>query len=131
MQPLRMTNDGATMSSEKRKYGLRGQVDSVRVEVSEFKDEDERRVERPWYGYTIRFNAEGNVIEQVHNNPDGSTWRIVKDYSEAGELIATKNYDASGQLSGEVRYIYEGGRLVAEQSVAPDGQNESPGHLRI
>ena len=93
------------MSVEKQKYDLRGPVESVRVEVAEFKEEDGRRVEQPWYGYTIRFNPDGNVVEHVHRNPDGSAWRTTSDYSEAGELIATKNYDASGRLAGGVRYI--------------------------
>ena len=109
------------MSGEKQKYDLRGPVESVRVEVAEFKEEDGGRVEQPWYGYTIRFNHDGNVVEHVHHNPDGTAWRTTSDYSEAGELIATKNYDASGRLAGGVRYVYEEGRLVAEQAVAPDG----------
>jgi YD repeat-containing protein len=115
------------MRSDRQKNGLRGSVESVRVEVAEFKEEDGQLVEKPWYGYTLRFNPKGNVVEHVHHNPDGSAWRTINDYSEAGKIIATRNYDASGQLTHEVRYVYdEQGRLVAEQIVSPDGMTNTP-----
>jgi len=114
------------MKGDRQKHDLRGPVESARVEVAEFKEEDGQRVEKPWYGYTIRFNPEGNIIEHVHHNPDGSAWRTVTDSSETGELIATRNYDASGQLAHEVRYIYDEGRLVAEHTFAPDGTTNTP-----
>lgn len=115
------------MVSGKRKYDLRGPVESVRVEVAEFKEENGQLVEKPWYGYSISFNPEGDVSEHAHHNPDGSpVWRTVNDYSEAGELTATKSYDASGQLASDVRYIYDEGRLVAEQTFLPDGTTNTP-----
>lgn len=115
------------MKGDKQRHGLRGSVKSVRVEVAEFKEEDGQRVEKPWYGYSLNFNPEGDIIEHVHHNPDGSpAWRTVNDYSETGELIATRNYDASGQHAHEVRYIYDEGRLVAEHTFAPDGTMTTP-----
>lgn len=114
------------MKGDKQKHDLRGSVKSVRIEVAEFKEEDGQRVEKAWYGYRISFNPEGNIIEYVHHNPDGSAWRTVNDYAETGKLIATKNYDASGQLAHEVRYIYDEGMLVAEQIFAPDGTTNTP-----
>ena len=114
------------MKGDRQKHGLRGPVESMRIEVAEFKEEDGQRVEKPWYGYTISFNPEGNIIEHVHHNPDGTAWRTVNDYSETGELIATRNYDTSGQLAHEVRYIYDEGRLVAEHTFAPDGTMNTP-----
>lgn len=115
------------MGSDKQKHDLRGSVESVRVEVAEFKEEDGQRVEKPWYGYTIRFNPEGNIIEHVHHNPDGSAWRTVNDYSETGRLLTTRSYDASGRLAHEVRYVYdEEGRLISEQTLAPAGTMNTP-----
>lgn len=114
------------MKGDKQKHDLRGSVESVRIEVAEFKEEDGQRVEKAWYGSTINFNSEGNISEYVHHNPDGSAWRTVNDYSEMGELIATRNYDASGQLASEVRYIYDEGRLVAEHTFTPDGTMSTP-----
>jgi len=114
------------MNGDKQKYDLRGPVESVQLEVAEFKLEGGQRVEKAWYGSTINFNPEGSIIEYVHHNPDGSAWRTANDYSETGEIIATKNYDASGQLAHEVRYIFDEGRLVAEHTFAPGGTTNTP-----
>lgn len=114
------------MKGDKQKHDLRGPVESVRIEVAEFKEENGQRVEKAWYRYAISFNPEGNIIEYAHHNPDGSAWRTVNDYLETGKLIATRNYDASGQFASEVRYIYEEGKLVAEHTFAPDGTMSTP-----
>lgn len=80
-------------------------------------------VEQPWFAHTIIFNPDGQIAEQVNRNPDGTEWRTLNDYSDSGKLLATRSYDPSGTMSGEVSYIYDDeGRLVAEQSVNQDGK---------
>ncbi len=109
------------MKTDKEKHDLRGAVKSVRVETAEFKEQDGQFVEQAWFSRIITFNAQGNIVEYINRNPDGSTFRTVSDYSDAGELLAMKSYDADDKLVHEVIYSYDAqGRLLAEQTVVPD-----------
>ncbi|HSB27497.1 MAG TPA: hypothetical protein VLE19_06575, partial [Pyrinomonadaceae bacterium] len=104
-----------------------GPVKSVRVETAEFEERDGQIVEKPWMSDSTTFNQDGWIIEQVNRNPDGSEWRTVNEYSDAGTLQATRAYDASGLPSSEVRYIYDDElRLVSEQHHNPDGTITTP-----
>lgn len=109
------------MKTDKGKHDLRGAVKSVRVETAEFREQDGQLVEQAWFSHITAFNELGNIIEYINRNPDGSTFRTVNDYSDAGELIAMKGYDADNNLVHEVVYSYDAqGRLLAEQTVVPD-----------
>ena len=83
------------MKTDGKRQGLKGPVKSVRVETAEFEDRDGQIVEKLWLSSTTTFNQDGWIIEQVNRNPDGSEWRTVHDYSDAGKLQATRGYDAS------------------------------------
>ncbi len=109
------------MKTDKEKHDLRGAVKSVRVETAQFKEQDGQLVEQAWFDQTIAFNAQGNIIEHVHRNPDGSTFRTINNYSDAGQLLAMNSYDADNNLVHEVIYSYDAqGRLLTEQTVVPD-----------
>ncbi|HKA18816.1 MAG TPA: hypothetical protein VKN18_11050 [Blastocatellia bacterium] len=115
------------MKTDRERQGLKGPVKSVRVETAEFEERDGQIVEKPWLSDNTNFNQDGWIIEHVFRNPDGSEWRTVNDYSEAGKLQATKIYDASMLLNSEVRYIYDDQlRLVSEQHHNPDGIVTTP-----
>lgn len=115
------------MKTDRETQGLKGPVKSVRVETAEFEERDGQIVEKPWLSYSTTFNQDGWIIEQVNRNPDGSEWRTVNDYSDAGKLQATRAYDASSLPSSEVRYIYDDElRLVSEQHHNPDGIITTP-----
>lgn len=115
------------MKTDRERQGLIGPVKSVRVETAEFENSDGQIVEKPWLSDTTTFNQDGWIIEQVSRNPDGSEWRTVNDYSDAGRLHATRGYDASGLPNSEVRYIYDDElRLVSEQHHNLDGTVTTP-----
>jgi hypothetical protein len=115
------------MKTDREREGLKGPVKSVRVETAEFEERDGQIGEKPWLSHTTTFNQDGWIIEQVNRNPDGSEWRTVNDYSDAGKLQATRGYDASSLHSSEVRYIYDDElRLVSEQHHNPDGIVTTP-----
>ena len=115
------------MRTEKAKYGLTGPVKKVQIETATLEEQDEQIVEKPLFSQTIIFNKSGQVIEQLNRNPDGSEWRTVNDYSDSGNLLATKSFDPTGALTGEVRYIYDANdRLTTEQHVDPDGRVTTP-----
>ena len=112
------------MKTDKEKQELKGPVKSVQVESTHFEvQEDGQTIEMPGYSPTTIFNPDGWIIEQFHQNPDGSKWRIVYDYSETGKLITTTSYNNSDVPIGEVKYIYDDkGRLTAEQYKDEDGK---------
>lgn len=115
------------MRTDRTGQGLRGPVESVRVETAEFKEESSGLIERPWLSHTTTFDRDGRVVESAHRNPDGSVWRTVNDYSDAGKLLATRHYDPAGTPGGGVRYLSdEAGRLAAEQVLAPDETIRTP-----
>lgn len=115
------------MRTDREKHGLIGPVKSVRVETAQFEGQGGQLTEQPWFSHTVTFNQDGWLIEQVNRTPDGSEWRTANDYSDSGRLLATRTFDPSGALSGEVRYIYvDEGRLVAEQHVTRDGKVTTP-----
>ena len=115
------------MRTDREKHGLRGPARSVHVETAQFEEQDGQVEEKPWFSHTTTFNQNGWLTEQINRNPDGSEWRTVSDYSDSCKLLATKTYDPSGALSGEVRYIYDDeGRLVAEQHITQDGKVTTP-----
>jgi hypothetical protein len=102
-------------------------VKSVYVESAEIEEQDGGRVETPWLSHTMTFNQDGSIIESINRNPDGSTWCTLNEYSDAGQLIATRNYDSADQLSGQVLYTYDSEeRLMAEQSISRDGGVTTP-----
>ena len=115
------------MRTDKEKYGLRGPVKNVLIETAKFEEHDGQIAEKPWFSYAHTFNRDGHVIEQVTRNPDGSEWRTVNDYSDSGNLLATRSFDPTGTLNGEVRYIYDANdRLAGEQHVTRDGRVTTP-----
>ncbi|HEX8141331.1 MAG TPA: hypothetical protein VF553_01970 [Pyrinomonadaceae bacterium] len=112
---------------DREKQSLRGPVKSVRIETAQFKEQEGELVEEPWFGHTITFNRDGQIVEQVNINPDGSQWRTLNEYTDDGRLLTAKHYDPSGTLSSEIRYIYDlEGKLVAEQAMTPDGKVSMP-----
>lgn len=115
------------MRTDREKHGLIGPVKSVRVETAQFEGQGEQLTEKPSFSHTITFNQDGWLIAQVNRNPDGSAWRTANDYSDSGNLLATRSFDPSDALSGEVRYIYDDeGKLVAEQHTTQNGNVTTP-----
>lgn len=115
------------MKTDREKHSLRGPVKTLQVETARLDEQDGRLVEVPGLAYYVRFNPDGQIVEQVNRNPDGTEWRTTNDYSDSGRLLATRHYAPSGLLSGEVRYVYdEGGKLVAEQTLTGDGNVTTP-----
>ena len=112
---------------DKTKYGLRGPVKNVQIVTATVEEQDGQITEKPSFSYTISFNKEGQIVEQVNRNPDGSEWRTVNDYSDSGNLLATRSFDPKGAVHSEVRYIYDANdRLTAEQHVDLDGIVTTP-----
>ena len=112
---------------DKEKYGLRGPVKKVLIETAQFEEHNGQIGEKPWYGYSNTFNSDGQLIEQVNRNPDGSEWRTVYQYSDSGKLLSARTFDPSDTLNSEQRYIYDANdRLSAEQHVTRDGQVTTP-----
>ena len=112
---------------DKTNYGLRGPVKNVQIVTPQLEEQDGQITEKPSFSYTITFNKEGQVVEQVNRNPDGSEWRTVNDYSDSGNLLMTRVFDSKGALNSEVRYIYDANdRLIAEQHVDVDGTVTTP-----
>jgi hypothetical protein len=112
---------------EKTKYGLIGPVKNVQIVTARFEEQDGQITEKPSFSYTITFNKQGQVVEQVNRNPDGSDWRTVNDYSDSGNLLLTRGFDSKGALISEVRYIYDANdRLTAEQHVDAGGIVTTP-----
>ena len=110
------------MSTDKTKYGFIGPVKNVQIVTARFEEQDGQIAEKPWFSETIIFNRDGQIIEQLNRNPDGSEWRTVRDYSHSGNLLAMRSFDPTGTLNSEVRYIYDANdRLAAEQQVTSDG----------
>lgn len=111
------------MKTGKEQHSLRGPVQTVRIETARFKEQGGQLVEEPWFSHTITFNQEGQIVEQINRNPDGTEWHTVNDYGESGKLLVTRHYEPSGSLHSEVRYVYDAeGRLVAEQYKTLEGE---------
>ena len=99
----------------------------MHVEIAKLEEQDGQIAEKPWFSHTTTFNQDGWLTEQINRNPDGSEWRIVNDYSDSCKLLATRIYNPSGALSGEMRYSYDNeGRLVAQQHITQDGKVTTP-----
>ena len=115
------------MRTDKTKYGLTGPVKNVQIVTAQCEEQNGQITEKPSFSYTITFNKQGQVVEQVNRNPDGSEWRSVNDYTDSGNLLATRSFDPKGALNSEVRYIYDANdRLTAEQHVDLDGRVTTP-----
>jgi len=115
------------MRTDKTKHGLIGPVKNVQIVTAQFEEQDGQITEKPSLSYSISFNRAGQIIEQLNRNPDGSEWRSVNDYSDSGNLLATRSFDSTGTLNSEVRYIYDANdRLAAEQHVTHDGIVTTP-----
>lgn len=115
------------MRTDKTKYGLIGPVKYVQIVTAQFEEHDGQIAEKPLFSHTIIFNKSGHVIEQHNQNPDGSEGRGVHDYTDSGNLLATRSFDPTGALNSEVRYIYDANnRLTAEQHVDLHGRVTTP-----
>ena len=115
------------MRTDREKYGLRDTVERVLVETAQFEEQAGQITEKPWFSHRMTFNLDGWLTEQITRNPDGSEWRSVSDYSDSGNLLATRSYEPSGALGNEIRYIYDvEDRLVAEQHRTHDGKVTTP-----
>ena len=115
------------MRTDKTKYGLIGPVKNVQIVIPQLEEQDGQIAEKPLFSHTIIFNKSGQVIEQLNRNPDGSEWRSVNDYTDSGNLLATRSFDPTGVLNSDVRYIYDANdRLIAEQHVDLDGTVTTP-----
>ncbi|HKY41810.1 MAG TPA: hypothetical protein VJM50_01840 [Pyrinomonadaceae bacterium] len=115
------------MRTDITKYGMIGPVKNVRIVTARFEEHDGQIAEKPWFSQTISFNKTGQMVEQLTQNPDGSEWRTVNDYSDSGNLLATRSFDTADTLISEVRYIYDANdRLAAEQQVTRDGIVTTP-----
>jgi hypothetical protein len=111
------------MKTGKELHSLHGPVRSVRVETAQLRQQDGQLTEEPWFSHSITFNRDGDVVEQNYRNPDGSEWRAVNDYSDSGQLLATRHHEASGALISELGYVYDDkGRLIAESYITQEGE---------
>ncbi|HEX6728948.1 MAG TPA: hypothetical protein VF074_03010 [Pyrinomonadaceae bacterium] len=115
------------MRTDREKHGLTGPVKSVHVETARLQEQDGGLTEEHLFSQIMTFNQEGGLIEQVDCSPGGVQWRTVNEYTDSGQLLATKGYDSSGALISEWRYIYDDeGRLKAEQYTTLDGKVTTP-----
>jgi hypothetical protein len=116
------------MKTDKENQELKGPVKSVAVESIQYQvQENAESIEMWGYSPTTIFNRDGWIIEQFHQNPDASKWRIVKDYSETGKLTVTRSYNNSDVPINEVEYIYDDKeRLKAEQHKDQNGKITIP-----
>ena len=115
------------MKRDKEKQELKGPVKSVLAETVRSEEQGGQIDEKPLFSYVYNFNRDGQLIEQIIRNPDGSEWHTVNDYSDSGNLLGSRNSDAAGVLHSEVRYIYDGNdRLTAEQHVTREGEVTTP-----
>jgi YD repeat-containing protein len=111
------------MSTDREKTGLKGPVKEVLIETVQLEVHDGQIAEKPWFSHMKIFNRDGQLIEEVYRNSDGSESRAVHVYSDSGNLLATRGFDSMGTLGSEMRYIYDAkDRLTAEQHVTPDGK---------
>lgn len=110
------------LKTDREKQGLKGAVKNVFVEMAQFEEQNDEIVEKPWFSHSSSFNRGGQQIEYVVRNPDGSEWRSVYDYSDSGNLLATRSFDAAGAFHSEMRYVYDANdTLIAEEHVTADG----------
>lgn len=72
------------MKTDRDKHQLRGPVRSVRIEMAQLEEQDGQQVEQRSFGHSYAFDSNGRLVEYAARNPDGSTWRTVNDYSDAG-----------------------------------------------
>ncbi len=114
------------MKSAKEQNDLRGPVKTVRIETSEFKEEEGQRIEKPWYARSLAFDPEGNLTEEIHHNSDGSSFRTVYTYDAASGLLAEiTHHDGSGAAVSKMVYEYdEEGRKIKEAAVKADNTRE-------
>jgi antitoxin component YwqK of YwqJK toxin-antitoxin module len=111
------------MKTHREEKRLKGPVKSVRLEVARFEEQYGELLDQP-DGFAMTFNQDGWIIETVNLHIDRPNHRFVSEYSGRGAKLSTRTYDAAGNLVREVKYGYlydQHERLVAEQSVAPDG----------
>lgn len=115
------------MTTDKEKHELKGPVESVFAETVRTEEQNGQIAEQPLFSYVYTFNREGQLIEQTIRNPDGSEWRTVNDYSDSGNLLVSRSFDAAGVLHDELRYIYDANdRLTLEQHVSREGKVTTP-----
>ena len=111
------------MRIHREEYGLRGQVQSVRIQSARI----EEKAEKLLFSQSLNFDQEGRLLEQIDGNPDGSLWSTIYNYSNSGRLMAMRSYDASGVLNGEWTYFYDDdGRLKAEHYLTQYGEVRTP-----
>src|SRR4030095_187234 len=95
------------LRTDREKQGLKGAVKNVSAEMAQFEKQNDEIVEKPWFSHSSSFNRDGQLIEYIVRNPDVSEWRSVNDYSDSGNLLATRSFDAAGAFHSEMRYVYD------------------------
>ena len=71
------------MRTDREKQGLKGAAKTVHVETARFEERNGQIAETPSFSYTMTFNQDSWLIDQINRNPDGSEWLIVNDYSDS------------------------------------------------
>jgi hypothetical protein len=114
----------AQAKSDREHAGLRGAVQSVRTEVSEFAPEGGGSVEgRRRLLQTITYNARGDRVKLVDYNHDGSVAQtLVHTFDGLGRNNGYEEY--TGGLKTPRRHVYvldDRGRRIEYSFVQPDG----------
>jgi hypothetical protein len=129
----------AQTKTGREKAGLRGKVESVRVEKSEIREQEGTPVEsNRQLESVVTYDKKGEELEQffyyngiflgkrttlkdytgnvtlTHYNHEGiMTGRMIIKYDESGRTTGSLAYDADGNLSRQVNYIYnQWGNLI-------------------
>jgi hypothetical protein len=115
--------------TDREEAGLRGRVKNCIGEIESVYPDRQRAVRTQH-----TFSAQGNLLEQRHQNPDGSYWSIVCRYDERGRMVAKEQpkqrfsylYDSLGRLERVLSNTDQGGERVIESvQYAPDGTKTS------
>jgi antitoxin component YwqK of YwqJK toxin-antitoxin module len=115
---------GAQTTPGTAKADLNGAVKAVRYEVSEFASKGGKRVEgRRMPLQTVTYDANGNKVEQLEYNPDGSVARkLVYTYDARGRANGYEDHAAGSSAPRRHIYVFdEKGKRIEYRIVQPDG----------
>ncbi|MBN2214061.1 MAG: hypothetical protein JW723_07445 [Bacteroidales bacterium] len=70
-----------------------------------------------------RFDEEGNLIEEIKYNPDGSIRKHFKyTFNENNDILTEIEYDASGRVIYKTEHVYEGLLKISKKEFNEKGK---------
>lgn len=122
---LLYATNGLAQNTDLEKLNFKGKVKEITEQHYQPTDSSGIDNGDPGISYKNYYSEDGNKIEDVRYNPDGTINKQYKYHCKSGVRTLQEQFDGEGKVIRIIKYIYDSkGNCTEDNSYGPEGDHE-------